>query len=946
MSALLALPNISSKRAGAFGRFTIWCCLLMFFLPEGLAQNQKIDSLQLLLGRQTGKARLPVLMELIDYSRTVDHDLSLQYLAEAERLAGTDTTQKAYADLLLRLGREKAYQGFFGEAVAHYFNALEKYRPYGDTVQAAYTLCDIGIAYAYSNDYDRANRYMRKSLAMFKAADYLKGQADMLNNLGSIMDILGNQDSALVYYGQSLEIKEKLGNQKGLLNGLVNMGVIYKNQKDYAQARLYFDRAKTIAQEINDQEGMLALLINWAELAQGQQKYREAEKWAQQAKAQALAIGNDFRAHNTFWMLSELYQAMGRPEKALEQLQQYVAFSDSLAVKENKKQLAELDARYQNELKEQQIKFLNQQKALQDVELKQRQQLLIFLSVLLLLAIALGGALLLFLKTRQQQKQMQLDHQMRLKQAETDRLKELDQVKSQFFANIAHEFRTPLTLIMGPAEQIRSDADTPKTQKNAEHIGQSAQKLLGLVNQLLDLSKLEAGMMKLHAQPDDLVTFIKGITGAFESLAAEKMVYLHFSTNCPRAIMPIDPERTDKIFVNLLSNAFKFTPDGGTVEVSVEVTPAEGTSDAQAWAAITVKDNGMGIPEELLPHVFTRFYQIEDGGLGTGLGLALVKELTELHGGTVQAKSEWGKGAAFTVRLPLAEADSLTTPAPMPINMPEEKNGRKATPKNTVPNWEELPNSGEQPVLLVIEDNEEVRRFIVRCLWEEYHVLEATDGAEGVRLAAKHLPDLVISDVMMPQKDGLTVCHELKQDPKTSHVPIILLTAKADVEHRIEGLEKGADDYLSKPFHQGELRARVGNIIQTREALRRKFSEAMVQQPEELPNLAGAENAFLEQLKQVLDANLANENFGILQLCREVGMSRTQLHRKLKALTNLSTSHFIRHFRLQRALQLLKQEKFSIAEVAYQVGFSSPSYFTQCFSEVYGFAPSAVAKDM
>jgi len=916
-------------------------CLLTATLVLG--QNATTDSLKTELGLQKGKERLPTLFTLIDNTLKVDYALSESYLAEAEALIGSDTLSKSYADLLLRKGRAKKHNGTFGQAVELYQKALALYKEYADTVRIAYTLSDIGSAYFGSEKNEKAGEYWRQSLAYFEGMNNLKGQSDMLNNLGMLLDIAGKQNEAIEYFQKSLGINERIGDEEGMGKCYINLGIILVDKAEYGKAMEYYTKAEALFRKLNRKDGITVVLLNQAHIERAQGKIEAAAKLYNSAYDTAMSSSNDYRAHYALWQMAEMYREAKMDKEAYQYLYKYLAMSDSLQIQENSAQLAELDARYQNELKEQEIALLSKEKALQQAELKQRKQLQTMLLVLLALTIALGAAVFLYLRMRQKSKQTQQEHRLKLRQAEAERLKELNDVKSSFFTNIAHEFRTPLTLIMGPAEQIRTESESPRIKKNASLIGKSAGKLLELVNQLLELSKLESGTVRLKARPDDLTDFVKGITFSFESLAADKNIGLAFNSNCSKAIGQIDPERTDKIFVNLLSNAFKFTPDSGLITVSLAVKQMKNNEGEQLpMAEITVTDTGLGIPTERLPHIFTRFYQATDTEPGTGIGLALVKELVTLHGGSIKADSVVGRGTTITLMLPVSAYEE--SPVPEKISINQASAAMAANTNNGGFKLENLPNNDDKPVVLVVEDNEEVRNYTVKCLWERYHVLEAPDGATGVEMALKHVPDLVLSDVMMPEKDGLQVCSKIKADQKTSHVPVILLTAKADVEHKIKGLESGADDYLSKPFHQGELLARVNNMITGRQELRQKFSEAIKAEPEKLPGLQTREDAFILKLYEVLEQNLSDETFGIEQLCREAGMSRTQLHRKLKALTNLSASHFIRHYRLQRALGLLKQDNFTVAEVAYRVGFSSPSYFTQCFNEVYGFAPSAITK--
>ncbi len=549
-----------------------------------------------------------------------------------------------------------------------------------------------------------------------------------------------------------------------------------------------------------------------------------------------------------------------------------------------------------------------------------------------------------------------------------EHLAEVDRIKSRFFANISHEFRTPLTLILGPIERIRSEVQTDSVQKSLTLMQRSAHSLLRLVNQLLDLSKLEAGAMKLRASCINIVPLVRGLAYSFESSAGLRRITLNVDSEDEEIEVYCDRDMVEKILTNLLSNALKFTAEGGAVEVRVSVEPSRPPSHSPTlplsehregvrgrggeYVMISVVDTGAGIAPEHLSRIFDRFYQVDESQTreheGTGIGLALVKELVELHHGTIDVKSEIGKGTEFTVRLPLGRAhlkDEEIVAAPAV----SEPSGDKV-PDVSAQAREEDHEEGEsttppdaRPIVLVVEDNADVRDYMKSYLDTHYQVVEARDGAAGIEKALETVPDLVISDVMMPKKDGYEVCRTLKLDEKTSHVPIILLTAKAASENRIEGLETGADDYLVKPFESKELLARVKNLIDLRRKLRERFSAGQVLKPGEI-TVSSIDDVFLQKVKSIVEAHMSEEGFGPEELSREVAMSRSQVHRKLIAVTGIATGDFIRYLRLHRAMDLLRQNAATVAEIAYMVGFSTPSHFTKCFRDLFGTTPAEVRR--
>jgi len=531
-------------------------------------------------------------------------------------------------------------------------------------------------------------------------------------------------------------------------------------------------------------------------------------------------------------------------------------------------------------------------------------------------------------------------HQLELERFQTEKLKELDQLKSRFFANISHEFRTPLTLIEGPLKQMLSGDYEGNAKEQYDLMLRNTRRLTRLVNQLLDLSKIESGQMKLGAKRLDICHLVRRVAAAFESLAKRKGCEYSVLLSEEPIIGWFDRDAVEKIVTNLLSNAFKFTQEGGAVEVLVK----QNDISSHNVVILTVTDTGIGIPPDQFDKIFDRFYQVDASRTreqeGTGIGLALTKELVELHKGEINVKSEVGKGSAFTVRLPLGK-EHLKQEEIIETDEAQEK---EAIPIKDFVELDESPaleEAGNEslPVLLMVEDNADMRKYMHACLDNKYRVIEAANGAEGVRKAIEEIPDLIISDVMMPKMEGHELCRIVKHDEKTSHIPIILLTAKAGTESKIEGFETGADDYFIKPFDAKELLVRVKNLIEQRGKLREKFQRELVVQPLNI-NVQSIDEKFLVKAFGVIEANLSDPDFDTTALAHEVAMSRMQLHRKLRALTNLSSGELIRSFRMKRAASLLQQKSGNISEVAYEVGYNNPAHFAQVFREHFGVSPS------
>ncbi|MBC7922240.1 MAG: response regulator [Ferruginibacter sp.] len=530
---------------------------------------------------------------------------------------------------------------------------------------------------------------------------------------------------------------------------------------------------------------------------------------------------------------------------------------------------------------------------------------------------------------------------------QSEKLRQLDGLKSRFFANISHEFRTPLTLIIGLVRKQQQTDPAPDKKEDYAVVLHNAHRLLRLINQLLELSRLEAGSARLQARQADVIPFLRRITASFASLAEQKRIGFTFNKSLlltDQTTVPVylyfDAERLEQVITNLLANAVKFTPEQGAVDLLVAVVDNA--------VEIQVQNTGPGIPTGSLPYVFDRFYQASGPGSheGTGIGLALVKELVTLHQGSVQVASIPDEKTVFTVRLPLGnghlsseELIERASSAEESLPLAEQFNGdAEPTATPLTPTAEP-----DRPVVLVVEDHPDLRTYIREQLLTDYLVLEAEAGEKGWQLAEETLPDLVVSDVMMPGMNGLELLARLKNGDKTSHIPVILLTAKAGRENKLEGLGAGADDYLVKPFDAEELRVRVGNLIRTRQQLREKFTTRALLEPGQV-RLPSQQQVFVEKLHRVLEQHLDNELFGVEQLGEELGMSRSQIHRKVKAITNLSPSELIRSYRLQRAADLIRQDAGNFSEIAWRTGFSSLSHFSRSFHEEYGCSPSEYKK--
>jgi signal transduction histidine kinase/DNA-binding response OmpR family regulator len=547
-------------------------------------------------------------------------------------------------------------------------------------------------------------------------------------------------------------------------------------------------------------------------------------------------------------------------------------------------------------------------------------------------------------------------NQIRIAAIEASKLKDLDNLKSKFFSNISHELRTPLTLIKGPVEQLLDQIDDPEQKKLLMLMKLNTERLLELINQLLDLSKLESGQYKIRVAKGDVAPFIRGFAMSFASLANQKNISLKFFES-PSVRKPefknnfyFDIDVIEKILTNLISNAFKFTPEGGKITVTICQRTLK---TSKIHFEIIIKDTGIGIAKEHLPYIYNRFYQVDDSSErsyeGTGIGLAYVKELLNAHKGKISVMSKPGSGTVFRLRFPVgtdayAPEDILKTDYTETPEIPEKTenfNNTNTKPKNTK---EELAAQTKNPLILIIEDYQDVREYIRSSLGKNYAFLEAENARAGIQIALNTIPDLIICDVMMPGMNGFELCKQMKTNDKTSHIPVILLTARVNKNDIVSGLETGADDYITKPFNAKELKARTKNIIQTRRLLRKKFDKNAIIKPAEI-SVTSRDKAFMENLLAIAEKNISSENFTVEDFSNAVGMSPSQLHRKLKAVVNQSAVQFLRSVKMHRAKELLEKDAGNIAEISYMVGFGDPGYFTRTFKNFFGMLPSEIKKN-
>ena len=934
---------------------------LLAYLPL-VAQNARIDSLRdLALRLPADTQKVEVLGKLAWYLHFNYPDSTEKYAAEMIDLARRLDYGVGLAEAYNNLGANAITQSDYPAAKDYFLQAAEAAGAAGHAYRQATFRVNAGYACLYQAEYDSALVHIFAGVRLAEAA----GVADQFYNgyraLAKAYYVLERHAEAVPQYRKALAIAQATGSEMdqasthaSLASGLIEVDsfaqALFHTQQALALARPYHDSAFNAYNYANlahiqeaagdltgayqalqqaarayeavpggNRHALVDVYRNLSVLSAKAQRYADARREASRAATLAEGYDNWRRRAEVYEALATAYEGMGRYDSALIAYRQMVASRDSLALETQAQTAADLEAKYQNEQNKAQ---LAEQALL--LARQRNRQLLLGGALALLLLLGAGGYL--GLRQRQRHREREAQSALAQQQREAENLRALDALKSRFFANISHEFRTPLTLILGPLRQMLAGQLAVTSQTYLEMMLRNGERLLLLINQLLDLSRLEAGRMPVRLARGDLFAFVRTLAGQFTSWADSKQIRFHVQVPAEPLETAFDRDQLEKVISNLLANAFKFTPEEGDVwlRATAEETAVE----------IVVQDNGIGMSDTALAQVFDRFYRVDSEGYeGTGIGLALVKELVELAQGEVSVSSSPGEGSTFRVRLPLlreVEAPPMEALA-RPVTLP----GLPVAGPSPV----EVTATGHQPLLLVVEDHADVRRYLCDLLTPTYRVITAAHGREGLEKAQTSIPDLILSDIMMPEMDGLAFTRAVREDPRTCHIPLIQLTARAGRDSLLEGLATEADDYLTKPVDPDELHLRVRNRIEQQRKLREALGKEIVHlRPDEIA-VRSADQVFLEKVMAVIETYMGDEAFSIEDLAREVAMSRSQLHRKLKALTDQSASVFLRNMRLKRARQLLEQGAGTAAEISYLVGFGSPAYFSKCFKDAFGLTP-------
>ncbi len=907
------------------------------------------------------------------YREWGDFEEAYNYLQEALAAKSEIDDLSGTSNVYNSIGTVYRIQGDYAKALDYCQKSLRIKENTRDSIGLATVYNSLGSVYYYQNRYDEAKDNYYKSFEIANKIGDKKGVVTSYNNLGIIYFFQENYEKSLDLFYQSLIIQQEIGDKTGSAISLINIGEVYTIKNDFDKAWEYYNKGLVLSREIGIKSVEGWSYWGFANIRFEQKRFKDAFGYSKRALKVGETIGEIEMAQQSAEIASKSSAALGLYKDAYEYNVVFKELSDSIRNEENTRQVVGLEYEYkfENERIEQQKREAEQ------LAKYQRQK---FLTVIFIVSftLVLGLAIVVLLSFRrkhrdykiiseqkneierknnllEQQKEEiasqnetlqrwnrevtakneKIYNQKRQLEEQAVKLKALDEIKSRFFTNISHELRTPLTLILGPVEQLIEQCADSQVKSTLRLIHCNAQNLLGLINQLLDISRIERGVVKMRLRKGSISAELALIVEMFTSHAQSKGVEIKFISQVNDDVYYYDKEKLERIMYNLISNAVKNTDDG-----SITILLKDGKK--QGEVQIEVADTGKGIEEEKLPYIFDRFYMAnESGGMGSGIGLSFASELVKIYKGNIAVQSKLGKGTTFTLTIPKSK-DAFSSNEIEPVGvvneslsshlaMPEVAEGNPACKESSSRKYVET--------ILLVEDHDDLRRFIATSLDGNYRVLEAENGRIGIEVVKKEMPDLIVTDVMMPEVDGIELTRTIKSNSETSHIPIVMLTAKASEDSRIQGLETEADDYLTKPFSYRELNVRIQNLLKSRRKLRQKYMRSLEVNPSEITTNSLDEQFVISVLK-IVEENMSNPEFSVEQLCEKASIARTTLHNKLRSLLGQSATEFINSIRVKRAAQLIKQKAGTISEIAYDVGYNNLSYFTKQFKKHFNATPS------
>jgi len=843
----------------------------------------------------------PEIKQLLDRSRQLNtnknFDSAIIYADSALKLNSgpkdRQTTIKAMrlkGKAMFGLKKEK-------EAIDLYFAALRLCKMPEDKKESAWIYGEIGYVHFAQGHHQESKNYYRKEIAILKELLGRDSVAEQLINMSVMQQQLGEFDSALLSLNEVRDIIFRTNDRR--LSGYyyLNMGAFYTARNLPDSARVYYLKAYDVWKALDNQSQLFKVTFNLGYYYYQKKDYKEAIRYYLLSEASANKFGMKRDIAHLYGTMAESYAAYGDHKNAYKYLYLYATLNDSFHNEDINNYVLKLDKQYQAEKSKQTIQEQELQIKTANLAVQKQKNTLLLIIIVFVLVVSGGAAAFGYSTFRNRVR------------------KEVDEAKGRFFANIAHEIRTPLSMIQGPVEVLQSKVTDPALLQQLDTAARNTTRLNDLINQMLDISKIDAARYTLHESVGNIQYTAEQLFVQYRQQAAQKNIALSCQCDADTGNVLFDKDALEKIINNLAGNAIKYTPTGGATGIEIIARPQGQTVQLQ----INVWDSGPGIPEEEQDKIFDRFYrsaaQQKAGIKGVGIGLALVKELVGLMNGTIQVTSEPGKGSVFTVNCTLQKA---------------------------APTLQAIPaTTGETKTVLLVEDDTDILQFNKGLMEEEgYTVITAVNGAEAVTTINTSLPDLVVTDLMMPQKDGLELLKEIRANALTAHIPVIILSAKASVQARMEGMTEGAQAYLPKPFSPAELKGLVKNQLQL---LRNHKAHYMAQAADGQKNIEerfSGTDPFTQKCYAIIHEHLDDPQLSVEKLAELMTINRSHFQRKIKTLTGYSPSELIKTIRLEKAKEMLLKKEGNITETAYATGFTSQSYFTKCFSEHFGYPPS------
>lgn len=857
------------------------------------------------------------------------YDSALFYL-EKYRLLIKDIAKPAdLTDAQKYIANIYELQGKYYKALSEYLKALSVEEEKGLKENQAWTRNAIGKVYLKLGDIVTAGKYLKSGLLLYEETKTDHGIASSHADLGEMYLKEGDLEHALDHHRKALEIRRKR-NRHGYSESLSAIASIYLRMGDTATALDHLEQSLQRSQSTGMRRIELHVLLTFAEIVLDW-PLREQEIQLQRfgfADLEALMNYISMLKEETnipenrlqsLKILSSYYEKTGNAPLSLQFMKEFNAYRDSVFNARQIIEIQDLKNKHLLTAKENEITRLELESKKRELELAKQKNLT--QKAQMYWAFGLAGLFLIFMLFIQRMRYRQKRKEEAVK-LEAEKLAEIESHKNRFFANMTHEFRTPLTLIEAPLQVLLQKTDNQMHRKLLQIIGRNSKRLKRLSYQILEINKIKNNKVKLHVEEVNICRLIHDLYDDFLPLARREMIGLEMELPDREIIALLDRNLIEEVLLNLLSNAMKFSQPGSNIRMELK--------NNDSGLEIHVKDEGRGMSREVRERIFERYFTESTGSHGysegTGLGLSIAKAYAEAHGGKIEVKSEEGVGTCMMLMLPVhyfftGEQEKKFT-GELPLYIDQQDDDEECR---------------EQSCILLVEDNSDLRYFIKEMVFPDCRVLLAKNGIEGIALARERVPDIIISDIMMPDMDGVELLEALKKEPETDHIPFVFLTARATPDSKLEGIRQGADAYIEKPFSAEELQLVVKNLLKRLQQWREKYSAAGIEA--ETPG----KHPFIKKIEELIEKNLDIEDFNVSVLCREFNLSRSQLHRKAKALSGVGPNKLIRNYRLHRAQEFLKSGKYHIAEVAYKTGFSSPSYFAKCFKELFGVAPSEIS---